>query len=334
MKLIHKTWISGLLLALIVTFFWLRHQLTTAPLLKNYASLIDTTPAANATTEAPFEVSFWGVSTLLFDDGKTAFLIDGFFSRPSMRQALHIEPNKTVIDQTLNTPIFKRAIPRLAGVIPVHSHFDHAMDAPYIAQRTGATLLGSSSSANLARGQGLTDAQIKTVSAGQIITLGQFQIQFILSKHSPGNFALGEIDQPLAMPAKPTELKMGDCYSLLITHGKHKVLVHASAGYIPDAFKNVRADWVFLGVGGLGKSARSEIEQYWQEVVQNLQPRTVYLIHWDNFFLPLSSPLQPMPYLFDNLDRTLETLQPLASAQRVKLKIPQLGVPIQFPDAR
>ena len=33
-------------------------------------------------------VKFFGVSTLLFDDGKTQILIDGFFSRPSLSQVL------------------------------------------------------------------------------------------------------------------------------------------------------------------------------------------------------------------------------------------------------
>ena len=38
---------------------------------------------------------------------------------------------------------------QLAAVFPVHSHYDHAMDAPEVARRTGALLLGSESTANI-----------------------------------------------------------------------------------------------------------------------------------------------------------------------------------------
>src|SRR5688572_10083749 len=62
-------------------------------------------------------VTFLGVSTLLFDDGETAILTDGFFSRPGLFSVLtRIAPDSVIIQQALD----RAGITRLAAVIPVH----------------------------------------------------------------------------------------------------------------------------------------------------------------------------------------------------------------------
>ncbi|HEX6315320.1 MAG TPA: hypothetical protein VFZ73_10700, partial [Gemmatimonadaceae bacterium] len=79
---------------------------------------------------AGLRVTFLGVSTLLFDDGETAIMTDGFFTRPGLFSvATRIRPDSVRIRQALDSA----RVTRLAAVIPVHSHYDHAMDAPYVA---------------------------------------------------------------------------------------------------------------------------------------------------------------------------------------------------------
>jgi L-ascorbate metabolism protein UlaG (beta-lactamase superfamily) len=96
-------------------------------------------------------VMFIGVATLLFDDGETAIMTDGYFSRPTQNELRSITPDRAAISKAL-----KRAgVTSLAAVIPVHSHFDHALDSPIVAMETGALLVGSSSTANIGRGQGV-----------------------------------------------------------------------------------------------------------------------------------------------------------------------------------
>ena len=51
------------------------------PDLSRYHRLFDMFPAAE---DAPLGVTFLGVSTLLLDDGRSALLTDGLFSRPPM----------------------------------------------------------------------------------------------------------------------------------------------------------------------------------------------------------------------------------------------------------
>ena len=99
-------------------------------------------------------VTWFGVTTLLIDDGVTQILIDGYFSRPSLLDiALEraIEPDQAAIEGMLD----RFEINRLKAVIPVHSHFDHALDSAEVAKQTGAQLMGSATTAQIAAGSNL-----------------------------------------------------------------------------------------------------------------------------------------------------------------------------------
>lgn len=100
-------------------------------------------------TPLPFTVTFLGNTNLLFDDGENAWMTDAFFTWPSATKVLfgQVKPNKAVIQKCLE----KAGIDNLDMIIPVHSHFDHAMDAALVADMTKAELWGSSSTLNWKR---------------------------------------------------------------------------------------------------------------------------------------------------------------------------------------
>jgi len=70
-----------------------------------------------------------------------------------------------------------------------------------------------------------------------------------------------------------------------------------------------RLKLVLLGIGLLGKQSPDYMEDYWKNVVQATGAKHVVAIRWDNFALPLSQPLQPLPNLFDNLDVSMRFLE-------------------------
>jgi L-ascorbate metabolism protein UlaG (beta-lactamase superfamily) len=85
-------------------------------------------------------VTFVGVSTLCFDDGTSAFLTDGFFSRPPLRKVVtrRLQPDRARIQAGL----WQLGTGSIDAIAPVHSHFDHALDAAEVASHTGAFLIG------------------------------------------------------------------------------------------------------------------------------------------------------------------------------------------------
>jgi len=270
-------------------------------------------------------LTFAGVATVLVSDGETALLTDGFFSRPGLLRLAfgEVAPEPENIARGLERiGVGAPGAPPLAAVIPVHSHYDHAMDSPEVARRTGAVLLGSASSANIARGWGLPEEQIRVAEPRRPYRFGDFAVTLIPSRHvrypwsdeSGGGLLGTTIDAPLVPPAPATAYKEGVSWSVLIEHPRMSLLVQGSAGFVPGALEGYEADVVLLGVGALGGHPGSYREAYYREVVRAVGARLVLPIHFVDFTRPLEAPPRPFPRLLDPVEEALGTLRELADA--------------------
>ncbi len=273
-----------------------------------------------APVATPLKVKFLGVATVLLDDGETAIMTDGFFSRPGKLQSLagQIRPDLAAIERGLQ----RAGVTKLAAVIPVHSHFDHAMDAPEVARRTGAILLGSESTANIGRGWKLPESQIKVAKLNEMMKFGRFTVTLLASRHSPTGFTGGTIDQPLVPPARVSAYKEGQSYAVLVQHDGRSLLINGSAGFEPGALQGVSADVVMLGIGGLGMRSAAYRDAYWREAVMSVKARRVIPIHWDDFFIPSEGPMKPMPMPLDRFGESMAFLRERSALDKVILQMP------------
>ena len=281
----------------------------------------------NATGDSAITITWLGVSTLLVDDGTSALLTDGFFSRPTL---LDVGLRKLGTSVSRVDDCLKRAgIGNLAAVLPVHTHYDHAMDSATVTERTGACIVGGESTANIARGHGLPENSIVVVSPGSEIIFGNFGVTLIESHHCPPDRFPGAITQPVIPPAKASAYRCGEAWSTLIQHhpSAQRLLIQGSAGFVPGALDGQFADIAYLGVGQLGIQPQRYIEQYWEQTVQAVGARRAVLIHWDDFFRPLTDPLRALPYAADDLDVSMSVLGALAERDGVALHLPQLWQP-------
>ena len=256
-------------------------------------------------TPLPFTVTFLGNTNLLFDDGENAWMTDAFFTRPSAIEVLfgQVKPNKAVIQKCLE----KAGIDNLDMIIPVHSHFDHAMDAALIADMTNAELWGSSSTLNIGRGHGLDEEQMMTPQWDSQYTVGKFKIQVVKSKHWQYPDAAqrkvlleNEISAPLHPPASIFDYKEGDSYTILVDYEGLKFAIQASAGYregsIPNDFD---ADILFLAIAGLEAMDASYINGYQKHLIDPLKAEILVPIHWDDFTTPLGDELKTTNLIFN-----------------------------------
>ena len=294
------------------------------PDLADYARFFDTPPA---TPQSPLRVTWAGVTTLLVQDGSSAVLTDGFFSRPPLLTVglRRLEPSLPRIDGCLA----RLGVNRLDAVLPVHTHFDHAMDSAVVADRTGATLVGGSSAAQIGHGHGLPPDRVVTATPGRPLPLGAFDVTLFESEHCPPDRFPGTITEPVVPPVKASAYKCGEAWSVLLRHRAtdRRMLIIGSAGAIPGALAGQRADVVYLGIGQLGLQPERYLLDYWAETVQAVGARRVVLIHWDDFFRPLHKPLRALPYAGDDLDVSMRVLARLAAADAVRLHLPTLWEP-------
>jgi L-ascorbate metabolism protein UlaG (beta-lactamase superfamily) len=288
------------------------------PDLAGYAARFDV-PGA----DTGFAVTFLGVTSLLLDDGGSRVLTDGFFSRPSLLAVglRRIAPDRSRIDAALE----RVGVEQLDVVVPLHTHYDHAMDSAAVAARTGAVLAGGRSAAELARGHGLGEDRIRVVLPGDTVTFGSFRLTWVLSDHCPPDRYPGPITGPVVPPARVREYRCGEAWSLLVEHHSGRTaLIQGSAGFVPGSLAGHRADVAYLGVGQLGLLPERYLRAYWAETVEAVGARRVVLVHWDDFFRPLDRPLRALPFAGDDLDATMRILGRLADEQGVALHLPTL----------
>ncbi len=290
--------------------------------------------APTAPENSPSVVVTWlGVTTLLFDDGETQILIDGFFSRPTLRDSVFRRP--VVNDAaTINYAMHEFRMRRLAAIIPVHSHYDHAMDVGAIANRSSASVIGSESTANIARGAGVPEDQIIVVQPGQAYEFGEFRVRILRSRHAPigwrGDPPLpGTIDEPLAIPQPITAWKAGASYSIVIEHPQGTTIVQGSAGFVARGLEGIAADVVMLSVGGLTTLDREYAETYWQELVTTTGAKIVYPIHFDDFTRPFGE-IVPGPRFLGNIEKTAKWFRDFQKTwdPDSTVLLPEFGKPI------
>ncbi|OMC40378.1 MBL fold metallo-hydrolase [Mycobacterium sp. IS-1264] len=288
------------------------------PDIARYSDRFDV-PAAEADS---LSVTWMGVATLLLDDGSCALMTDGYFSRPSLARvaAGKLSPSSARVDGCLA----RAKVSRLVAVIPVHTHIDHVMDSALVADRTGAQLVGGESAANVGRGYGLPEDRLVVAASGEPIRLGAYEVTLVESHHCPPDRFPGTIDAPLTPPVKVSAYRCGEAWSTLVHHlpSGQRLMIQGSAGYVEGALAGHRADAVYLSVGQLGVQPRSYLDAYWNETVRAVGARRVILIHWDDFFRPLSKPLRALPYAGDDLDASIAVLDELAGRDGVALHMP------------
>ena len=252
------------------------------------------------------KITFFGTTTLLFDDGRDQIFFDAHFTRPSIEKYIagaYVETNTALCDKLIDL----HHIDRLRAIFISHTHHDHVMDAPYVANRCRAVIYGSSSAKNVAMGGGgVPEERTVVFKDGSEYSIGGYTIRIIKSLHSkPNRFNndLGvPIEKPLVQPASLRDYKEGGSYDFFIQHGEKKILIRPSFNYIEGQLDGIQADVLFLGVAGLAKADEDMEKACYAETVEKTKARLVIPVHWDNFFASLEKPVEDMPELIEKTD--------------------------------
>lgn len=264
---------------------------------------------------------FFGTSTVFLSDGESSIMIDGFFTRRTLKQAFSsdLTTNPDLVDSSLD----KGSISKVDLLLVSHSHFDHLLDSEYVAQKTGAVLMGSSRTLSLVQ-----SANTQKIDIDKPTNIGDFTIDFYESKHGSKNWFARQFEKFFLWWTNGEKFgPSGDVYSFYISHDKGNVLFIPSSSAITHKPFEKNVDVVFLGLGLLGNQGKETIEDYWNKAVVETGAKVVIPIHWDNFYKPLANPIEAVPQYVDDLKGTVELLKVLSKRN------PKKQIEIKFPVA-
>jgi len=257
-------------------------------------------PVMTQSERGVVHLKYLGTAGWEITDGRTVVLVDPYLSR--LRR---VTPNDTV-DPADNRPLFDNTaiaqsdtatidahIRRADFVLITHTHYDHALDAPYIASKTGATIIGTESTYHFARSHGVSVDKLVVVRGGEDYAFEGLSVRVIPSLHGVLRRAPNLRPDPNASlrpavfprDAKPP-FRMGDLLieggtlAYLIRLGGRQILAFGSMNYIEREIEGLRPDVALIGA----MPERREIYQYTARLLRALgNPRMVLPTHWDRF---------------------------------------------------
>ncbi|KAB2898691.1 MAG: MBL fold metallo-hydrolase [Kofleriaceae bacterium] len=271
----------------------------------------------------PLALTYLGVAGWQLDVGELTVLVDPYFSRPADFER-PIVPDEAAI---------AARAPAKANLIAIgHSHVDHLLDAPAIAKRTGAQLLGSLSTTRIGRASGVPDDQLITIQGGEDFAFdeaGGYSVRVIPSLHSAigdKHDALdGEVPPDVALPTNFAGYPMGGAYAYLVRAGGHEVFFLSTANFIEREVEGLRPDVAVIATG-----LRQHIHDYTCRLMRALgNPPLVYANHFDDWRVP--APTTPPP-VSDDLNAFIAEVGRCSPGTRVvipshfqKMQVPQGG---------
>ncbi|WP_344486790.1 MBL fold metallo-hydrolase [Glycomyces endophyticus] len=247
--------------------------------------------AAAQTAGAGVTLRWLGTNAWEFTTETATVLIDpwvsrfptGAYSPGGADPETRIEVHEDVIDEHL---------PKADTILVTHGHWDHIADVPYLARKTGATVLGTETHLNLLRAMDAPDAQLSQVEGGELFQFeGGYTVEVFRSTHS----TTGEHKRiqfggtrPAEVPKKPKKIKdliEGGSLTYLIDFGDVSFFNMGSANFLEHEIEGIRPTVLFLQPGG-GHTPRF-VERALEATGF---PPYVVASHWDDFDLPLTEP--------------------------------------------
>jgi L-ascorbate metabolism protein UlaG (beta-lactamase superfamily) len=251
-------------------------------------------PKAGAPSPADLHFTYLGAAGWEITDGATTLFLDPFFSRiryggkgfgtslsafaPGDTRQIFGPDDVLVSD----TSTIDARVSRADVILLSHSHFNHCMDVPYIAHKTGATVIGSESVINIVRAGGIFPKKLITVKGGEDYQFSNFSIRVIPSLHSAlackCYFEAGAVPRDVEFPLRMRDYLEGGTFAYLVRMGGRTILAFGSMNYIEREIEGLRPDIVLLAAA----RPRREIFDYSGRAMRALgQPPAVLATHWD-----------------------------------------------------
>jgi L-ascorbate metabolism protein UlaG (beta-lactamase superfamily) len=226
--------------------------------------------------DAPVSLTYLGVAGWQVVDGAHTLLFDPYFSRVDVKNwSDAISPDET--------QIARYAPAHADGILVGHSHFDHVLDVPVIAQRTGALVVGTESTLNVLEASGVASSRLALARGGETFAIGPFSVRAIRGLHSLTGQPNATIPHDIKMPMAASAYAEGNTLQYLVRVEGRSILFIGTANFIESELQGIHPDIAVIAVG-----LREKIPDYSCRLMRVLgKPRLVLTNHFDAHWAPL-----------------------------------------------
>jgi L-ascorbate metabolism protein UlaG (beta-lactamase superfamily) len=205
--------------------------------------------------------------------GDNVLAIDPFFTRPPLWRIFfaRVSPEVNWLAQHLPPP---------DHVLITHSHYDHVLDAAAVLRYSRAQSYGSLNACRLMVVMGAPEENVHEINAGDHLDLGPFSVdvQPLVHRRTPiDRWINGDLPKVLKAPLRLLDYRMDVCFGFRIEVDRRVLLV----GDLP-----LEADILF--------TVPMNTLDHYEWLLDQVKPKLVVPIHWDDFFRPLNKRILPM----------------------------------------
>lgn len=268
---------------------------------------------------AAIELRWLGVASFLIEDGESKILFDPAWTRPGLLHWLGMKsfrPDEPLVDRVLD----RMEVTKLDAIFVTHSHYDHIIDAPYVAKKTGAFFYADKSFEIIAKAYDRL-VPTKPLEVNKTIQIGKFKITAYQRDHAPLigsiDFVPGEVPKDFAFNF--WDFKAGKTWIYLLEHPEGVILFHNTRDddrdldkYRPDV-KSI--DLLVQGV------TKNDAELLVNGYVKTLKPGYLIANHFDNFLADFD--FEKTRYL-PNIDLRKVEAEMLKAYPYMKFVVPEL----------
>jgi L-ascorbate metabolism protein UlaG (beta-lactamase superfamily) len=223
--------------------------------------------------------------TILIDPWLTRFHT-GTYTQAGADPDTPISVNERLIDGYLDSGEL-----RADHILVTHGHYDHLTDVPYLAKRTGATVIGTETHLNLMLAMGAPAEQLSVATGGEYLTFDGYTIRVLRSLHSASGprakvpFAGTRPGAPPPCPKVISDLVEGGTLAYAVSSPGCSVLNFGGSNFVESELEGLRPDILLVPPGG------ASVHEYIPRLLRATgRPRYVVPTHWDDFDHPLTEP--------------------------------------------